>query len=134
MEVGCLFFMSNAKRMEAIQSMRNLLSGEFKEGEKKTQGKKFHRLGLNIHYKCLQKTVQITSFDLSESFRFQFLASYLYHCIFMILIHSSDMQSFISVGVTQLFIGQINIYMAFCITSHVILINYKIVINWVMLS
>lgn len=84
-------------------------------------------------YKCLQKTVQVTFFDLFESFMFQFLASYLYHCVFMISIHSCEMQSFISVGVTQLFIGQINIYMAFCITSCVILINYKIAINWVML-
>lgn len=79
-----------------------------------------------------ENCVQITLFDLLESFKFQFLASYLYHCVCMILIHSSEMQSFISVGVTQLFTGQINIYMAFCITSHVILINYKIVINCVM--
>lgn len=48
MEVGCLFFMSNAKRMEAIQSMINLLSGEFKEGGKKSQEKNF--IGLVLTY------------------------------------------------------------------------------------
>lgn len=48
MEVGCLFFMSNAKTMEAIQSMRNLLNGEFKEGGKKSQEKKF--VGLVLTY------------------------------------------------------------------------------------
>lgn len=77
--------------------------------------------------------VQITFFYLLNSFRLQFLASYVYHCVFMTLIHSSEMQSSISVGSTQLFTGQVNIYMAFCITSHMIFINYKFVINLIML-
>lgn len=94
--------------------------------------KKNFRLGLSVLQMVTENCVQITLFDLLESFKFQFLASYLYHCVCMILIHSSEMQSFISVGVTQLLTGQIKFYMAFCITSHVILINYKIVINCVM--
>lgn len=128
----CLSFVCNAKRTEVIWPMRNLFSGEYKEGRKKSKKTIFVSLVLTC-YKCLQKTIQITSFHLLESIRFQFLSSYLYHCVFMILIHSSKMQSFTSVRVTQLFIGQINIYMAFCITSHAILMNYKIVINWLML-
>lgn len=40
-----------------------------------------------------ENCMHITFFDLSESFKFQFMASYFYHCVLMILIHSSEMQS-----------------------------------------
>lgn len=75
------------------------------------QGKYFYRLDLNTWYKCLQKTVQRTFFHLLESSsKFQFLAPSLCHCVFMILINSSEMRSVISLGVEQLLRGQINIY------------------------
>jgi len=70
--------------MEVIKSMRNLFSSKYKEDDNKYKKKIFVGLVFTCVIMLTENGVQRTFFDLSESFNFQFLASYLYHCVFMI--------------------------------------------------
>lgn len=115
-EVECLSFMSNEKPMEVIQSVRNLFSDKYKEDEKKSVENIFIDLILTW-YECLQKTMFKEHFLTHwspPSFRFWLLLFVIVNLWYW----SSLLKcSVISLGVEQLLIGQINIYIAFHIKT-----------------